>query len=54
MTIVVGVAAIVGMTACARWRTSIRWPVAALTFLLFGALQVLALRLSVIPYIAQR
>ena len=54
MTIVIGVATVVGMTACARSRTSIRWSVAAITFLLFGALQVLALRLSLFPYIAQR
>jgi hypothetical protein len=54
MTIVVGVAAIVGMTACARWRTSMRWSTAAVTFLLFAALQVLAFRLSLFPYIARR
>jgi hypothetical protein len=54
MTIVIGIAAIVGMTACARWRTSTRWSAAAVTFVLFAALQVLALRLSLFPYIAQR
>jgi hypothetical protein len=54
MTLVVGVAAIVGTAASARWRTSVRWPIATGTFLLFGVLQVLAVRLSVIPYIAQR
>ena len=54
MTIVIGVAAIVGMTASARWRTSVRWSTAAVTFLLFAALQVLAFRLSLVPYIARR
>jgi hypothetical protein len=54
MTVVVGGAAIVGMAACARWRTSVRWSAAAATFLLCAALQVLALRLSLIPYIARR
>jgi len=54
MTIVIGVAAIVGMTACARWRTSMRASAAAVAFVLFAALQVLALRLSLFPYIAQR
>ena len=54
MTIVVGVSAIVGIATCARWRTSIRWSSAAVVFLLFAVLQVLAMRLSLIPYIAQR
>ena len=54
MTVVIGIAAIFGIAAAARWRTSVRWSTAAATFLLFAALQVLALRVSLIPYIAQR
>jgi hypothetical protein len=54
MTVVIGVAAIVGMAASARWRTSVRWSTAAATFVLFAALQALAMRLSLIPYIARR
>jgi len=54
MTVVVGIAAIIGMTVAARWRTSVRWSTAAATFLLFVVLQVLAFRLSLIPYTARR
>jgi len=54
MTVVIGVAAIVGMAASARWRTSVRWSTAAATFVLFAALQALAMRLSLILYIARR
>jgi hypothetical protein len=54
MSLVVGVAAIVGMAACVRWRTSVSWLTAAAAFLLFATLQVLAMRLSLIPYIARR
>ena len=54
MTMVVGVATVVGITACARWRTSMRGSVAAVIFLVSAALQVLAFRLSLFPYIAQR
>jgi hypothetical protein len=32
---------------------SVQWSTATVTFLLFGALQVLAMRLSLIPCIAQ-
>jgi hypothetical protein len=54
MTLVIGVAAVVGITASVRWRTSLRSSTCAAMFLLFAALQVLALRLSLIPYIARR
>jgi len=54
MTIVIGVATVGGITVCVRWRTSMRWSVAAVAFLLFAALQVLAFRLSLFPYIARR
>jgi hypothetical protein len=54
MTLVVGVGAVIGIAACVRWRTSVRSSTAVATFLLFAVLQVLAMRLSLIPYIAQR
>ena len=54
MTLVVGAASLVGIAACLRWRTPTRSVVAAGTFLLFAALQVLAMRVSLMPYIARR
>src|SRR5258708_30912188 len=52
MTIVVGVACICGIAVNLRWRTAVR-PLAALgVAALFAALQLLAFRLSLIPYIA--
>jgi len=54
MTIVVGVACVCGIAVSLRWRTAVR-PLAALgVAALFAALQLLALRLSLIPYIANR
>jgi hypothetical protein len=54
MTLVVGLGSIAGLLAAARWRTAVR-PVTALgVFFLFGVLQFLAFRLSLIPYIARR
>ncbi len=54
MTLVVGVGSIAGLFAAVRWRTVVR-PVAAFgILLLFGTLQFLAFRLSLIPYIARR
>jgi hypothetical protein len=54
MTLVVGLGSIAGLLAAARWRTGVR-PVTALgVFFLFGVLQFLAFRLSLIPYIARR
>ena len=54
MTLVVGAASIVGVGACLRWRTSVRPAMAAGMFVLFAALQVLAVRLSLIAYVATR
>src|SRR5881296_67424 len=54
MTIVVGAASLVGAGACFRWRTAVRPVVAAGVFVLFAALQFLAFRVSLIPYIARR
>ena len=54
MTLVVGVGSLLGLAACARWRTSVRPIMAAGVFLLFAALQLAAFRLSLFPYIASR
>jgi hypothetical protein len=54
MTLVIGAASLFGLGVSARWRTAVRPVVAAAVFLLFGALQFLAFRLSLLPYIARR
>jgi hypothetical protein len=54
MTLVVGAGAIVGLLAGARWRTTVQPLMAFGIFFLFGALQFLAFRISLIPYIARR
>ena len=54
MTLAVGIAALVGIAVCFRWRTSVRPSVAARVFLLFTALQVAAMAISLTPYIARR
>jgi hypothetical protein len=54
MTIVIGVSSVAGIAACLRWRTSVRPAIATGMFVLFAALQFLAFRLSLIPYIARR
>ena len=54
MTVVVGAGAIVGLQAGARWRTTVRPLMAFSIFCLFGAFQLLAFRISLIPYIARR
>ena len=54
MTIVIGVACAIGLLVSARWRSGTQ-PVAAATLgVLFGLLQVLSFRISLIPYIAGR
>jgi len=54
MTLVVGAASMIGIVSCLRWPTRVR-PAAALGMLvLFAALQILAMRVSLIPYVAQR
>jgi hypothetical protein len=54
MTLVIGAASIAGIAACLRWRTAVRPLAASGLLLLFAALQLLAFRLSLIPYIARR
>jgi len=54
MTLVVGVASLVGLAVCFRWRTSVASSVAACVFLMFAVLQVAAMAISLIPYIAER
>ncbi len=52
MTLVIGVACVCGIGVGLRWRTAVR-PVAAVgVCVLFGALQLLAFRVSLIPFIA--
>lgn len=54
MTMIVGGGSIVGIAAALRWRTSVRVPAALGTAVLFAVLQLAALRISFIPYIAHR
>ena len=54
MTIVVGLACVTGLGTCLRWRTETRLPVAVATFAGMSALQFLAFRLSLFPYIGSR
>ena len=54
MTVVIGAASIVGLVVSFRWRTSVPPIRAGAVFLLFGALQLLAVRVSLLPYIASR
>src|SRR5215475_9875831 len=54
MTIVIGVACASGLVASARWRTRTPPAAAGVLVALFGLLQLLSFRLSLIPYIASR
>jgi len=54
MTIVIGVACVIGLMVSFRWRTRTR-PLAAASMIgLFALLQLLAFRISLIPYIGRR
>jgi hypothetical protein len=54
MTLIIGAASLFGLVSCIRWRTTVR-PFAAIAIVVvFGAIQLLAFRLSLIPYIATR
>jgi hypothetical protein len=52
MTIVIGVACVCGIGESLRWRTTVRPLVALALAALSAALQLLAFRLSLLPYIA--
>ena len=54
MTLVIGISCVTGLAVCFRWRTAVRPLTAVGVTILFGALQLLAFRLSLIPYIATR
>jgi hypothetical protein len=54
MTLIVGAACLCGIGASLRWRTAVRPAAAYAVAALFAVLQVLALRLSLIRYIATR
>jgi hypothetical protein len=54
MTLIIGVACITGLGVSFRWRTAGRPLRAVGVLILFTALQLLAFRLSLIPYIATR
>ena len=54
MTLIVGAASLVGIGTSLRWRTRVRPLAAIAVFLSFALLQVLAFRLSLIPYVARR
>jgi hypothetical protein len=52
MTLVIGLACVVGIALIVRWQTAVRPLVAAGVAVLFGLLQLLAFRISLLPYIA--
>ena len=54
MTLVIGAACLYGIVVSLRWRTAARPIVALGVAALFAALQLLAFRLSLIPYIANQ
>jgi hypothetical protein len=54
MTLIVGLACVCGLGVALRWRTAVRPPSAAAVAGLFTALQLLALRVSLLPSIAHR
>jgi hypothetical protein len=54
MTLVVGVACVIGIGVSFRWPTAVSRGQAAGSIALLGILQLVALRVSLIPYIATR
>jgi hypothetical protein len=54
MTLVIGVASAYGVAVSLSWRTPVRPLVASGVVVLFAGLQLLAFRVSLIPYIATR
>ncbi|HKE23714.1 MAG TPA: hypothetical protein VKB88_15220 [Bryobacteraceae bacterium] len=53
MTLVVGVACVIGISIAFRWRTAVSWGKGMRIAGLFALLQLAALRISFIPYIAR-
>lgn len=54
LTVIIAAAAVCGIAASLRWRTKVsRWTAAGI-FVLFLGLQLLAIRISFIPYIAHQ
>jgi hypothetical protein len=54
MTVVIGIACVFGIGVSVRWRTAMRPLTAVGVGVLFAGLQLLAFRLSLIPYVASR
>jgi hypothetical protein len=54
MTVVVGVASLAGLAASARWRSAVRSRTAAAAVVGSILLQLVAFRVSLLPYIARR
>lgn len=54
MTLIIGVACIIGLAVSFRWRTSLGWLGASMIAVAFAILQLAAFRISLIPYIATR
>jgi hypothetical protein len=54
MTLVVGFGCVVGLSVSFRWPTSLSWSRGLAFAALFAVLQLAALRISFIPYIARR
>ena len=53
MTIIIAVACAVGIVAAVRSKTAVPWIGGIGTFLLFGGLQLLAFRISMLPHISR-
>jgi hypothetical protein len=54
MTLVIGAACSIGIGTTLQWPTAVSWGKAAGTVMFMGLLQLAALRVSFIPYIASR
>src|SRR5262249_40475526 len=54
MTMTIGAACVAGLITTMTWRTEVGLAAAILTFVLVAALQLLAFRVSLIPFIARQ
>jgi hypothetical protein len=54
MTLIIGMACLLGLSLILRWRTTVRPSAAWGVSVLFATLQLLAFRLSLIPFIARQ